>query len=148
MNKITEFSERLSQILDYFEINENLFGKKLNYERSQTIYDIVNSKNKPSFKFIEKFVLSEYSEIIDLKWLITGDGNMLKSENKQPIKPFDGNKIESKVMELLEENRDLHKENKILLTKNNNLEKRIIEMERDLHNQKNDAASNLLARTA
>lgn len=148
MNKITEFSERISQILDYFEINENLFGKKLNYERSQTIYDIVNSKNKPSFKFIEKFVLSEYSEIIDLKWLITGDGNMLKSENKQPIKPFDGNKIESKVMELLEENRDLHKENKILLTKNNNLEKRIIEFERELSNQKNDGASNSLARTA
>lgn len=148
MDKITNIFDRIKLIADYKEFKNirNFAINGLNYTSAEKIYRLKDKNKQPSIEIL--LDISNKFECINLDWLLTGDGNMLKSENKQPIKPFDGNKIESKVMELLEENRDLHKENKILLTKNNNLEKRIIEFERELSNQKNDGASNSLARTA
>lgn len=52
----------------------NSFAIKLGYNRSQTIYDIISGKSAPSYDFFRKFALSEYSETISLKWLLTGNG--------------------------------------------------------------------------
>lgn len=75
--KNTNISERLSQIVEILNVSVNDFGKNLGYKRSQSVYDMINGKSKPSFDFFEKFLNSEYSEIINLKWLITGNGTML-----------------------------------------------------------------------
>jgi transcriptional regulator with XRE-family HTH domain len=79
MAKNTDFSERILQVIDYFGITRNDFAKKIGYKRSQALYDMINGKALPSYDFFSKLLSSEYSEI-NIEWLITGKGAMLKSE--------------------------------------------------------------------
>lgn len=51
MKENTDISERISQMLDYLDVTRNVFAKSLGYNRSQSIYDIINGKSKPSFDF-------------------------------------------------------------------------------------------------
>lgn len=81
----TEISERISQMIDFLEINKNEFARKLNYDRSQTIYDITKGKSAPSFDFFQRFYDSEFSEIINPIWLFTGKGNMLRDSINNDI---------------------------------------------------------------
>ena len=74
----TNISERLTQVFDLLNVTANDFAKKLGYNRSQAIYDMVNGKSKPSFDFFEKLLNSEYSAIINIEWIITGRGKMTK----------------------------------------------------------------------
>lgn len=84
MKKNTEISERILQIIEFVKSNPNEFAKKLGYNRGQTIYDVLNKKAKPSYDFFYRLFSSEYSEIINLSWVITGDGEMLKDANAIP----------------------------------------------------------------
>lgn len=86
MNKNTEISERILQILDYVGVNANDFSKKLEYNRSQTLYDVINGKSAPSYDFFKRLFNSEYSVLINPEWLLTGKGEMLKSEQKSAQK--------------------------------------------------------------
>ena len=79
-NKNTDISARIAEILDYINESKNSFALKLGYERAQTVYDIINGKSAPSYDFFKKFQLSEYSDIINIDWLLIGRGSMLKSE--------------------------------------------------------------------
>lgn len=80
----------MDQVITLLNSNANDFAKKLKYPRSQSIYDILNGKAKPGFGFFEKLLNSEYSEIVNLEYLITGNGSPLKNitlpipENKNP----------------------------------------------------------------
>ena len=85
MKKNADFSERLKKVVDYLDITPNDFGKKLGYDRSQTVYDALNGKCKPSFDFIFRIINAEYSEIINIDWLISGRGEMLRNQNVQNI---------------------------------------------------------------
>jgi len=76
--KKTEISERISQFINYLNINRNEFAKKLKYGRSQTIYDILNGKSAPSYDFFNRLYLSEYSDKINPIWLLTGKGSMFR----------------------------------------------------------------------
>ena len=80
-NKNADISARIAEILDYFSASKNAFALKLGYERAQTVYDIINGKSAPSYDFFKKFQFSEYSEVINTDWLLTGRGSMLKSED-------------------------------------------------------------------
>lgn len=80
MKKNADFSERLKEVIDLLEITPNTFGQKLGYNRSQTIYDLINNKCKPSYDFVKKFMISDISETISIEWLITGEGPMLRSD--------------------------------------------------------------------
>lgn len=80
IDKITDISERISEILTYTGDTRNSFAIKLGYERAQTVYDILNSKSAPSYDFFKKFQLSEFSDMIEADWLITGRGSMLKEK--------------------------------------------------------------------
>lgn len=84
-NKNADISARIAGILDYIGESKNAFALKLGYERAQTVYDIINGKSAPSYDFFKKFQFSEYSEIINTDWLITGRGSMLKGEGSAPM---------------------------------------------------------------
>lgn len=76
-NKNTEISERVSLIIQRLSPNPNSFATDLGYVKSQTIYDIINGKSAPSYDFFRRFMLSEYSGIISINWLLTGRGKMI-----------------------------------------------------------------------
>lgn len=78
-NKNTGISARIADILYCLRVSKNAFARKLGYERAQTVYDIINGKSAPSYDFFKKFQTSGYSEIINIDWLITGRGSMLKT---------------------------------------------------------------------
>jgi hypothetical protein len=82
MVKNTTISERLLQVIDFLNITSNDFAKKLGYNRSQIIYDVLNGKSKPSFDFFNKFYNSEYSGNIDPEWLLTGNGEMFRNNQQ------------------------------------------------------------------
>lgn len=80
------FANRLKLVIEHQRLKVSEFSNSLGYERPQSVYDFVNGKVKPSFDFFEKFISAGYSSIIDLEWLITGDGEMLgrkKEHNRQ-----------------------------------------------------------------
>ncbi|NDW19717.1 transcriptional regulator [Dysgonomonas sp. 216] len=83
MKKNTDVSERLEQMIDFLGVNRNAFAKSLGYERSQVVYDIINGKAKPSFDFFERLLDSEYSDKINIDWLISEKGSMIKQIDEE-----------------------------------------------------------------
>ena len=88
-HKNTEISERISKLIEALGIKPNAFALALGYNRSQTMYDIVKGKSAPSFDFFNKLAMSEYSEILNMDWVLTGRGEILLS--KTPEKPYKEN---------------------------------------------------------
>ena len=84
-NKNAEISARIAEILQYTGDTRNGFAVKLGYERAQTVYDVMNMKSAPSYDFFRRFSLSEYSDTIDLKWLLSGEGSMLRSDQPAQV---------------------------------------------------------------
>lgn len=76
MKNNSEISVRISNVIDFLAVNANSFALKLGYDRAQTVYDIVNGKSAPSYDFFKRFMNSEYSYKISIKWLLTGKGSM------------------------------------------------------------------------
>lgn len=74
--KNAEFSARIDDIIECCATTPNNFAKVLGYPRAQTIYDIQNRKCAPSYDFFNRFADSEYSAIIELRWLLNGEGEM------------------------------------------------------------------------
>ncbi len=74
----TTISERIVLMTQYLNISINDFAKKLGYNRSQALYDVINQKSKPSFYFFDNLYKSEYGNLFSFDWLITGKGTMLK----------------------------------------------------------------------
>ncbi|HEA28393.1 MAG TPA: hypothetical protein ENH91_00095 [Leeuwenhoekiella sp.] len=83
MKENTEISERIKQLIDFLGVNKNQFAKDIGYDRTQTVYDIVNGKAKPSFDFFNRFINSEYSERVNVEWLIAGKGSI--TNKKEPV---------------------------------------------------------------
>jgi len=78
--QISGISERILQVVESFRVSKNKFGKDLGYDPAQTIYDLINGKSNPSYDFFDRFVNSEYSETINVEWLISGKGEMHKEK--------------------------------------------------------------------
>jgi hypothetical protein len=83
MQKSTDISARVSEIIEYLNITPNKFAKGLGYSRSQTVHDIVSGRVSPSYDFLMRFMLSEYSVMFNCEWIITGRGEMLREKNAQ-----------------------------------------------------------------
>lgn len=81
MEENTTISERIQQMIDCLDVTPNEFARKLKYNRSQAIYDILNGKSKPSFDFFDKLYNSEYSDTFNFRWIIGGHGEMRKEES-------------------------------------------------------------------
>ena len=84
-HKNTEISERISKLIEALGIKPNAFALALGYKRSQTIYDIVNGKSAPSFDFFNKLAMSEYSEVLNIDWVLTGRGEILLTKTPKKV---------------------------------------------------------------
>lgn len=80
------FCERLSQMIDYYANGKNIiFAKKIEIGESNVRSWL--SGTLPKLDAIEKIAIN--CENISLKWLLTGEGTMLKTDT-----PDDGTKTE------------------------------------------------------
>ena len=85
MDKNTEISERIIELVDFLNITKNDLAVNLGYNRSQAIYDMANGKAKPSFDFFSRLLNSEYSELINVEYLITGKGQLAKTKSTKNL---------------------------------------------------------------
>ena len=82
--KNTEISARVTEMIEFLQETPNSFAKSLGYNRAQTLYDIISGKSAPSYDFFNKVANAEISAQINIKWLITGKGNIYNNtDNKE-----------------------------------------------------------------
>ncbi|SMP09654.1 helix-turn-helix transcriptional regulator [Chryseobacterium profundimaris] len=70
-------NERISKVIEYSGLTPSEFADEIDVQRS-SISHVTSGRNKPSLEFIIK-IKSRFPEIL-WDWLVTGDGQMLKSE--------------------------------------------------------------------
>lgn len=78
--KLAEISARITKMIAYLGETPNSFAIKLGYSRAQTVYDIQKMKSAPSYDFFQRFSIAGFSAIINIDWLLTGEGSMLRSD--------------------------------------------------------------------
>ncbi len=78
--KNAEISARIDEVICILHTNPNKFANALGYSRAQTIYDILEGKSAPSYDFFKRFTMSGYSVFINLRWLLSGEGNPIVEE--------------------------------------------------------------------
>ncbi|MDF0705627.1 helix-turn-helix transcriptional regulator [Flagellimonas okinawensis] len=79
MNK--EIISRIETIIQHLDISVSAFADEIGVQRSSMSH-LLNGRNKPSLDFVMKLV-NAYPEV-DLYWLLKGEGNFPKQENKEP----------------------------------------------------------------
>lgn len=70
-------NERISKVIEYSNLSSSEFADEIDVQRS-SISHITSGRNKPSLEFIIK-IKSRFPEIL-WDWLVTGEGEMLKSD--------------------------------------------------------------------
>lgn len=86
MKQISTFFERILQILDYYGIKSiNSFATEhLKYDSSEKINRLKTPGASPSFQILCD-IANKFEEI-DARWLITGKGKMINSDEKREKK--------------------------------------------------------------
>ena len=75
-------TEVIAKVLAYTKLNAKQLADKIGLERPQAIYDILKGKTKSISPSMANKILSVFPEI-DRGWLMTGEGEMLKSVTQQ-----------------------------------------------------------------
>lgn len=71
-------SDIINKLLIYSKLNAKSFSEKIGLERPQAIYDILKGKTKSISLAMQDKILSVFPEL-NRTWLMTGEGEMLKS---------------------------------------------------------------------
>ena len=74
-----KFSNRLQEIMDFYQLSASALADKIGVQRS-SISHILSGRNKPSLEFVMK-VLSSFPEV-DLYWLLNGKGEFPSIKNQ------------------------------------------------------------------
>ncbi len=77
------FTKRLQEIIDYYNLSASSFADKIGVQRS-SISHILSGRNKPSLDFVMK-ILSSFPEV-DLYWLLNGKGTFPKTTSTKEQK--------------------------------------------------------------
>lgn len=75
-------NERISEIINYSQLSASEFADEIEVQRSN-ISHITSGRNKPSLDFLMK--INERFPELQWDWLILGKGEMLKTEEKEPV---------------------------------------------------------------
>jgi hypothetical protein len=104
VNDSVEINERIELVVSYSKLSVNAFSKRIGVLQ-QTFINYMNGR-KHSLELIEKIIKS-YPEI-DLYWLITGEGNMLRTS--------DANKLDSNCELCKQKDRIIELQDKLIKT--------------------------------
>ncbi len=92
---------RLKQLMDYYNLNSLTLSNKLGYNSSEKISRLFrdgNAKSKPSFDIL--YDIANIFEI-NIDWLLTGRGEMLRDERVP--EPVPANNIEDRLFAIIKE---------------------------------------------
>lgn len=79
--------DRLRLLMEYYNLNKNSFSVKLGLQSNSVIVRIVNDPTRGiSYEMLQR--IGEMFTDIDLNWLITGAGRMLKVSKERPADVF------------------------------------------------------------
>ncbi len=84
-------SGRLLLIMDYFGLTATAFADRTGVQRSG-ISHLLSGRNKPSLDFVVKLI-DAFPEI-DLYWLLTGAGSMIKNDQPAASTSTDPDKVD------------------------------------------------------
>ena len=77
-----DFTKRLLEIMDFYNLSASNLADKIGVQRS-SISHILSARNKPSLEFVMK-LLSSFPEV-DLYWLLNGKGQLSSEKTKQTL---------------------------------------------------------------
>jgi len=77
-----DFIKRLEILFEHYGLSAASFSDKIGVQRSGVSH-LLSGRNKPSLDFILK-IIAVFPEV-DLYWLLTGKGAMVKNEIENPI---------------------------------------------------------------
>lgn len=107
-------AQRLQKIISYYGLNAGAFAQQMEIQKS-SISHLLSGRNKPSFLFLNK--LSKNFPEINIKWFITGTGNMIENKNvKKEIEiPQKNSNKGTKINQFEENNKSINttKENEL-----------------------------------
>lgn len=132
--KYSNFFERISNIMDFYGINsvKSFACDWLGYDSSEKINRLKKIGNNPSFEILND--ISNKFDNINVEWLITGNGPMLKKNNqsKNDYSNLDNigliKDLIDKIGELSVQLGEQTKENEHLYQKNMELQSKINEL--------------------
>lgn len=74
-------SERLREVMEFYKMSTNSFGKYIELSTSQILYDILRGRNGISKNLADKITAKCLN--INKLWLLTGEGEMVSNTLKQ-----------------------------------------------------------------
>jgi len=114
----SEIYERIFLIIKRLSADTLSFANDLGYNNAQIVDDIINANSAPTYDFFKRFMLSDYSEIISINWLLTGRGKMIiDTESDNNLAPI-SNPTELAILKMI---RKLAADNALLEKKIENL---------------------------
>src|SRR5665647_1019496 len=117
-------SQRITQVFSHYTMNIESFGRFIGMKQSQSLRDVIKGRNGIS-KNIADHIKAKCLEI-DMNWLLTGEGEMLKTDEKnvndQPLEYIKVPAGDEMMRFLMESNRSfekiIHDQNKIMIDQN------------------------------
>jgi transcriptional regulator with XRE-family HTH domain len=82
MLNTNEFSEKLKQIMEFYNLSAASFAESIDVPRS-SISHILSGRNKPSLEFILK--LTDAYKEVELYWLLKGTGHFPKTMSEDSV---------------------------------------------------------------
>ena len=77
----SEFADRLTSIMKFYQLSASAFADKIQVPRS-SISHLLSGRNKPSLDFVLK-VVKEFDDV-ELYWLLNGKGTFPRSKSSDP----------------------------------------------------------------
>lgn len=106
-----EINDRINQIIEHEHLSIAAFARKIGIG-DQTVRSVcVLRRNKPGYDFLSSLI--QTFEWLDPKWLLTGDGNMVRPDDNV-VEPRNGNSL----IELIEYLKEKDKRIEQLIEKN------------------------------
>lgn len=68
----------INNLLEYSKLNPKQFAERIGLSRPQAIYDILSGKTRSISEGMKNKIISAFPEI-DIRWLLTGEGEMLRT---------------------------------------------------------------------